>query len=266
MFFRVAEERGERISADRRDRENASVGYEIRFENVQPRSLGSIMFCTTGIVLHKLRENPDMNRVSHIILDEVHERDLQTDVLLGALKELLIQKRESDLKIIIMSASLNAELFSEYLEVLCYLKECRTFLNPKFLFQNCPQVEIPVRAHPVHIHYLENVLDILGRETDDIVSYGYALGGAQNQGRNRTGPPSATVSEYRYDLFKMQEIAYQSIIFQSEIWLPARENHEVRVGGGSEFTAGSQARQPHSQQQQQGRRDPGLLARLGSDQ
>ena len=68
--------------------QSVSVGYEIRFESQKPRDIASITFCTTGIVFQKLRTNPELLDVSHIILDEVHERDLHTDVLLGVLKNI----------------------------------------------------------------------------------------------------------------------------------------------------------------------------------
>ena len=66
--------------------QESSVGFEIRFVNNKPRDKGAITFCTTGIIFQMLRSDPALSKVSHIILDEVHERDLFTDILLGVLK------------------------------------------------------------------------------------------------------------------------------------------------------------------------------------
>lgn len=77
-----------------------------------PRNRGSILYCTTGIVLRWLITNRSLSGVSHIILDEIHERDLQSDFLMIVLKDLIVKRK--DLKVILMSATLNAEMFSEY--------------------------------------------------------------------------------------------------------------------------------------------------------
>ena len=74
------------------------------------RSAGSILYCTTGVVLKWLESDPSLLSVSHLVLDEVHERDLQTDFLIICLKELM--EKRKDLKLILMSATLDAEMFS----------------------------------------------------------------------------------------------------------------------------------------------------------
>lgn len=131
---RVAAERGERCG-------EASSGYQIRLECRMPRDYGSILFCTTGILLQQLEGDPYIQRASHVILDEVHERDLQTDFLSIILKDLLAVR--PDLHVILMSATINAHLFSKY-------------------FGNCPMLEIPGIAFPVEVLYLEDVLEQTG--------------------------------------------------------------------------------------------------------
>ncbi|KAM7282374.1 ATP-dependent DNA/RNA helicase DHX36 [Ixodes scapularis] len=128
---RVAAERGERCG-------DASAGYQIRLECRLPRDRGSILFCTTGILLQQLQSDPYIASASHVILDEVHERDLQTDFLAIVLKDLLTVR--PDLRVVLMSATINADLFSRY-------------------FGNCPMLEIPGIAYPVEVHYLEDVLE-----------------------------------------------------------------------------------------------------------
>jgi len=82
----------------------------------------------TRILLRRLQCDPDLASVSHVFVDEVHERDLNTDFMLVILRDLL-QRRKS-LKLVLMSATLNAERFSNY-------------------FGGCPTVSIPGRAQPV---------------------------------------------------------------------------------------------------------------------
>ena len=112
------------------------MGYEIRFESEKPRDVGSITFCTTGIVFQKLKTNPLLSDVSHIILDEVHERDLYADVLLGVLKTIISKSKA--LKVVVMSASLDIKMFQKYLD--------------------CPVVEVPGRTFEVKRLYLEDFI------------------------------------------------------------------------------------------------------------
>ena len=71
-----------------------------------------LLLCTTGILLRRLQCDPDLAAVSHIFVDEVHERDLNTDFLIIILKDLLARRK--DLKLVLMSATLNADAFSSY--------------------------------------------------------------------------------------------------------------------------------------------------------
>ncbi|KAK8400341.1 hypothetical protein O3P69_003203 [Scylla paramamosain] len=128
---RVAEERGEKLGR--------SVGYQIRLEAILPRVEGSILYCTTGIVLQWLQGDPLLSQVSHLVLDEIHERDMVSDFLICIAKDLI--KVRSDLKVVLMSATLNAEQFSEY-------------------FGGCPMLHIPGFTYPVKEYYLEDVLEI----------------------------------------------------------------------------------------------------------
>lgn len=103
---RVAWERGEPLGQ--------SVGYSVRGDSKHPRGRnGTIEFCTVGILLRRLQQDPWLQRVSHVLVDEVHERDLMTDFLLILLKELLCLR--SDLRVILMSATLDVRTFSNYL-------------------------------------------------------------------------------------------------------------------------------------------------------
>ncbi|XP_033763100.1 ATP-dependent DNA/RNA helicase DHX36-like [Pecten maximus] len=131
---RVADERGQNL-------DGGDIGYSIRLERKLPRSQGSLLFCTTGILLKYLESDPSLNRVSHIIVDEIHERDLLSDFLLIILKDLL--PKRPNLKVILMSATLNAEQFSSY-------------------FNECPMLHIPGFTYPVKEYWLEDSIQMTG--------------------------------------------------------------------------------------------------------
>eukprot|EP00795_Rhopilema_esculentum_P010997 gene10997-19837_t len=130
---RVAAERGERCG-------EGSVGFQIRLENQLPRTRGSILYCTTGILLRRLVSDPLLREVSHIVLDEIHERDLFSDFLLIIVKDLLPLR--PDIKLVLMSATLNSEMFSDY-------------------FHSCPKINIPGFTYPVQEFYIEDIYEML---------------------------------------------------------------------------------------------------------
>ncbi|KAI9458985.1 P-loop containing nucleoside triphosphate hydrolase protein [Boletus coccyginus] len=115
------------------------VGYSIRFEDMTEPGTTFLKYMTDGMLLREAMNDPDLNRYSTIILDEAHERTLATDILMGLLKSLA--KRRSDLKIIIMSATLDALKFQKYFGI----KEGST----------APLFKVPGRTHPVEVFYTQ---------------------------------------------------------------------------------------------------------------
>ncbi|KAG6330078.1 hypothetical protein ID866_9010, partial [Astraeus odoratus] len=85
------------------------VGYSIRFEDMTEPGTTFLKYMTDGMLLREAMNDPELTRYSTIILDEAHERTLATDILMGILKALA--KRRPDLKIIVMSATLDALKF-----------------------------------------------------------------------------------------------------------------------------------------------------------
>ena len=105
VAVRVAEEVGCELGKE--------VGYSIRFEDVTSEST-KIKFLTDGLLIREALVDPLLSRYSVIMVDEAHERSLSTDILLGLLKK--IRKRRSDLRIIISSATIQAEEVAAFFE------------------------------------------------------------------------------------------------------------------------------------------------------
>jgi ATP-dependent helicase HrpB len=103
---RVAEERGEEVGR--------TVGYQVRFEDVSGPDT-RIKFITEGVLTRRLLADPQLEGVAVVILDEFHERHLQTDLSLALLKRLQATTRP-DLRLVVMSATLDAEPISRYLD------------------------------------------------------------------------------------------------------------------------------------------------------
>lgn len=142
----------ERVSEEMCDTLGQVVGYQIRME-AKRSSHTKLLFCTTGIVLRRLQEDSDLSGITHVLVDEVHERQQQTDVLLVILRQLLETTRP-DLKVILMSATMDSDLFCSF-------------------FHGAPLISVPGRTFPVNNYYLEDLLDA----TDHVIEEGsrYAL-------------------------------------------------------------------------------------------
>ena len=84
------------------------VGYTIRFDDISSH-LTRLKYLTDGMLLRESMIDPLLNKYGIIILDEAHERTLSTDILFGLLKSILLKRK--DLKIVVMSATMNAERF-----------------------------------------------------------------------------------------------------------------------------------------------------------
>ncbi|RAL14014.1 DEAH-box ATP-dependent RNA helicase PRP43 [Aspergillus homomorphus CBS 101889] len=121
----------QRVAAELDVKLGEEVGYSIRFEDMTS-SKTVLKYMTDGMLLREAMHDHDLTRYSTIILDEAHERTMATDVLMGLLKEVVV--RRPDLKIIIMSATLDAQKFQRY-------------------FNDAPLLAVPGRTHPVEIFY-----------------------------------------------------------------------------------------------------------------
>ena len=124
---RVAEEMGVKLGSE--------VGYTIRFEDATTPGKTVIKYMTDGMLLRQLLSEPGLDSYSVMMIDEAHERNLATDILLGLLKD--ISRWRTDLKILISSATLDAQKFSDF-------------------FDDAPIFNIPGRRYPVDIFYTES--------------------------------------------------------------------------------------------------------------
>uniref|UniRef100_A0A8C6CIC6 DExH-box helicase 34 n=1 Tax=Moschus moschiferus TaxID=68415 RepID=A0A8C6CIC6_MOSMO len=107
----------------------SQVGYQIRFESTRSAAT-KIVFLTVGLLLRQIQREPSLPQYQVLIVDEVHERHLHNDFLLGVLRRLLPQR--PDLKVVLMSATINISLFSSY-------------------FGNAPVVQVPGRLFPITV-------------------------------------------------------------------------------------------------------------------
>lgn len=121
---RVSEEMGCKLGEE--------VGYSIRFEDRTSPQKTLIKYLTEGILLREMLADSALEQYSCIIMDEAHERTLNTDILLGLFRQLLRKRR--DLKLIVTSATMNADRFSRF-------------------FGDAPQYVIPGRTFPVETFY-----------------------------------------------------------------------------------------------------------------
>ncbi|KIW21054.1 hypothetical protein PV08_01633 [Exophiala spinifera] len=145
----------DRVSAERCTIEGDEVGYIIRGDS-KISSTTKIIFQTTGVLLRRLQSAENvkeaLENVSHIFVDEVHERSLDTDFLLALLRDAL--PALPHLKVVLMSATLNADTFANYFGG----------------GQNVGRVHVEGRTYPVEDFYLDDVIHLIQHERNRAVS------------------------------------------------------------------------------------------------
>ncbi|CAL5223385.1 g5893 [Coccomyxa viridis] len=127
---RVAQEMGVKLGSE--------VGYNVRFDDTSCPDT-RIRYLTDGMLVREALVDPDLKRYKVIILDEAHERTLSTDILFAIVKHLQV-RRQKDLKVIVMSATLDAAKFADF-------------------FRAGKIVHIVGRQHPVQVLYLPEPVD-----------------------------------------------------------------------------------------------------------
>ncbi|UQC86820.1 helicase associated domain-containing protein [Colletotrichum lupini] len=120
-----------RVSEEMEVKLGSTVGYAIRFEDCTSKDT-VIKYMTDGVLLRESLNEPDLDRYSCVIMDEAHERALNTDILMGLFKKILQRRR--DLKLIVTSATMNAKRFSDF-------------------YSGAPEFIIPGRTFPVDVMF-----------------------------------------------------------------------------------------------------------------
>uniref|UniRef100_A0A3Q4G800 DEAH (Asp-Glu-Ala-His) box polypeptide 34 n=1 Tax=Neolamprologus brichardi TaxID=32507 RepID=A0A3Q4G800_NEOBR len=120
-----------RVSFESLNQYGSKVGYQIRFETSRTAAT-KLLFLTEGLLLRQIQQDSTLARYQVVIVDEVHERHLHCDFLLGVLRSLLADR--PDLRLILMSATINIKLFSNY-------------------FSGAPVLQVPGRLFPIQVIY-----------------------------------------------------------------------------------------------------------------
>ena len=148
---------------------------------------------TTGVLLRRLQIEGDLNGISHVFVDEVHERDINTDFLLIVLKT--VMRKRPDLRVVLMSATLNAELFSNY-----------------FAEFGCTLLNIPGRAYPVTTYYLEDAMQQTGYRVAATSMYAFKdKRGGSAKGGNKRGERPDDVDREKRGVMREKMIRLQAI-------------------------------------------------------
>ncbi|XP_066540276.1 probable ATP-dependent RNA helicase DHX34 [Hoplias malabaricus] len=120
-----------RVSFESLNQYGSKVGYQIRFESSRTPAT-KLLFLTEGLLLRQIQQDPSLAQYQVLIVDEVHERHLHCDFLLGVLRSLLALR--PDMRLVLMSATINIKLFSSY-------------------YNDAPVLQVPGRLFPIQVIY-----------------------------------------------------------------------------------------------------------------
>ena len=148
------------------------VGYKMRFEDKTDSST-LIKIMTDGILLQEMKLDPWLSKYSVVMVDEAHERSLNIDFVLGLLKRILPDR--PDLKVIVSSATMNAEAFSEYFDF-CPIVTIDTITHPVTVIYDPPAITagtVTASAEDALLMKIEEIIDrvISNRHSGDILCF-----------------------------------------------------------------------------------------------
>ena len=156
-----------RVAYETLNEHGSEIAYKIRFDTT--REAGTkVLFLTEGVLLRQLAADPALTAFDVVIVDEAHERHLNTDLLLGLLRGVIA--RRPQFRLVIMSATIDLNLFARY-------------------FGGCPVIQVPGRLHPIKVHWVPP------KPKDQ----------AAEQGGGRFIPPGATLAGGKSGGFRQRQ-------------------------------------------------------------
>ena len=187
----------ERVAAERCEEVGGAVGYNVRLESCTS-SATRLLFITTGVLLRRLVGDPTLSDVTHVILDEVHERDVNTDFLLILMRDLLAAR--PDLRLVVMSATLSLQTFVNYFSrgpasAASHSNSSNGSSSSsssggaELTDANVSVVSISGSTFPVTRYYLEDVLSHIGYTPS-----GVSLAGLGGRLTSAAAPPTAAAA------------------------------------------------------------------------
>ena len=140
-----------RVASERRCQVGGEVGYTIRFDDQSDPERTKLKFMTDGILVKECLADSQLMKYDVVVLDEAHERSVHTDILFALMKS--VCSRRKNLRVVVTSATLNAEKFSAF-------------------FNECPIIKVPGRVYPVDIYHSKHrqVVTLKGPATKDYIS------------------------------------------------------------------------------------------------
>eukprot|EP00427_Karlodinium_veneficum_P008589 CAMPEP_0169082344 /NCGR_PEP_ID=MMETSP1015-20121227/11496_1 /TAXON_ID=342587 /ORGANISM="Karlodinium micrum, Strain CCMP2283" /LENGTH=1124 /DNA_ID=CAMNT_0009142197 /DNA_START=54 /DNA_END=3425 /DNA_ORIENTATION=+ len=143
----------DRVAKERGEVPGGIVGHAVRLDCKASRHT-RLLFCTTGVLLQRLNTSPNLDGVTHVVVDEAHERSIHTDFILTLLREVL--ERRPELRVVVMSATLEQGLFEQYFSGFAF--------DPS---DALPVVSIAGRTFPSTIRYISDAYAAIGRSCDE---------------------------------------------------------------------------------------------------
>ena len=128
-----------RVSHERQCRLGEEVGYTIRFDDKSDPNMTKIKYATDGTLVSECLRDPDLMKYSVVVLDEAHERSLNTDILFALVKQAVLRRRGT-LRLVVTSATLKTETLAKY-------------------YYDCPVLSVSGRCFPVSIMFKESSRD-----------------------------------------------------------------------------------------------------------
>jgi len=121
-----------RVTYETQNIYGSEIAYQVRFDSSTKSSRTKVLFLTEGVLIRQFSSDPLLSNYDVIIIDEIHERHVTGDFLLEMLKQVI--RRREDIRLILMSATINIDLFSNYF--------------------NAPTIKVPGKVYPVRVEYM----------------------------------------------------------------------------------------------------------------